>query len=87
MLLVNAPKPVPSDVFVVNAIVGPVEVLQQTPRDVMVEPPSEEIVPPETAELVVMVERTLVNKIGTLKLAAVTKEISFPYVVPLLLVA
>ena len=46
MLLVKEPVPVPSEVFVVSAIVGSALVLQQTPFAVIDAPPSEVIFPP-----------------------------------------
>jgi hypothetical protein len=51
---VKDPLPDPSDVFVVKAIVGFVDVLQTTPLAVIVAPPSEVILPPLVAELVVI---------------------------------
>ena len=48
--LLNVPEPVPLEVFVLNAMVGVVLVLQQTPREVMVEPPMSVIFPPQLAE-------------------------------------
>ena len=49
ILLVNAPVPVPSDVFVVSEIVGLVVVAQTTPLAVMELPPSAVMFPPLVA--------------------------------------
>jgi hypothetical protein len=50
MLLVKLPVPVPSEVLV-PAVVGVVEVLQQTPRAVIAAPPSLVMFPPPLAEV------------------------------------
>jgi hypothetical protein len=52
-LLVNEAAPVPS-VVLLSAVVGRVEVLQQTPLAVMVAPPLSEIAPPLDAIVEVM---------------------------------
>ena len=56
--------PVPSDVLVLNAIVAPELVLQQTPRAVTVEPPSAETFPPDDAVVPVIVEIVVVVNVG-----------------------
>ena len=81
MLLVKLPAPVPSDVLVLNEIVGPEPVLQQIPRDIMVEPPSEVVTPHETAveepiEAIALVKRT--GTVGVVTGAEVVNVTSFP---------
>ena len=63
MLLVNDPVPVPSEVFEF-AIVEFADVLQHTPREVIVEPPSEVMVPPQLADVMVMFEADEVETVG-----------------------
>jgi len=64
--LTKEPVPVPSEVFVGNAIVGFVAVLQTTPLLVIALPPSFEMAPPEEAEFIVtlLIEVVVIN--GTL---------------------
>ena len=50
-LLVKVPVPIPLAV-ILPAVVGPVDVLQQTPRAVTLAPPSEVIFPPAVAVVV-----------------------------------
>jgi hypothetical protein len=83
--LVKEPDPVPSDVFVDKAIVGFIDVDQQTPRPVIEEPPSEVILPPDVAVVAVIDEIDVVVNVG--KFTDVVKFISDPYEVPLVLVA
>jgi len=89
ILLVKDPVPVPSDVLVVRASVGPVVVLQQMPRAVTVEPPSEVIFPPDVAVVVPTVLAAVVVSVGNTGFAAsvVVNVSSFPYEVPSLFVA
>jgi hypothetical protein len=62
--LVNSPVPVPSFVFEL-AIVGPVEVLQQTPLADTDCPPSLDMYPPETAVVSVMFSTGEVDTVGS----------------------
>ena len=64
-LLVNAPVPVPSVVLVLNEIVGFVDVLQQTPREVTDAPPSFVILPPLVAVELVIEDDAVVESVGT----------------------
>jgi hypothetical protein len=84
MALVKTPVPVPSLVLVARATVGPVEVLQQTPRAETVSPPSAETFPPLVAAVAVIAEAAVVVRVGVV---VVVKVISLPYAVPTLLVA
>ena len=77
MLLVNG-EVVPSIVFEL-AVVGAVEVLQQTPCAVIAAPPVAVTVPPELA-VVAAIEVTAV--VVTVGAYIVVKIISFPYAVP-----
>jgi hypothetical protein len=81
MLLTKLPVPVPSDVLLF-AIVGPVEILQQTPRTVTEAPPSLVMLPPLVAVVEVMEVIAVVVRVG-IEAARVEKFISFPYTVPL----
>ena len=87
MLLAKVPVPVPSDVLVLKAVVGPDVVLQQTPRTVTVAPPSEVMFPPEVAVVDPMALAATVLSTGAVGLAMVVKLISSPYSVPTELVA
>ena len=78
ILLVNAPVPVPSDVFVVSEIVGLVVVAQTTPLAVMELPPSAEIFPPLEAVVVVMADIAVVEERVGADTALVVKLISVP---------
>jgi hypothetical protein len=75
---VNEPLPVPSDVFVVSAIVGSAVVLQQTPLALTAAPPSEVIFPPLVAEVEVIALKAVVETVGTPGVAVVVNEISAP---------
>ena len=88
-LLINVPDPVPSDVLVVRATVGPVAVLQQMPRAVTGAPPSEVMLPPEVTVVEPIVPAAVVVSVGKTGFTAivVVKVSSFPYEVPSLLVA
>jgi len=80
-LLVKLPVPVPSDVLVLNEIVGPEEVLQQTPRAVIVEPPSEVVTPPDTAVVEPIEAIAFVKSTGTVGVVTTAEEVnvtSFP---------
>jgi hypothetical protein len=78
--------PVPERSFVLLfAVVGPVVVFQQTPREVTVAPPSFVIFPPLVAVVAVMELIAVVDRVGTNGL--VVKLRSFPYAVPALLAA
>ena len=71
--------PIPEAFEVVELdIVGPVVVLQQTPRAVTVAPPSEVTFPPEEAVDVVIADVEVVVTVGIDKGVAVVNEISFP---------
>ena len=83
--LVKDPVPVALLVFVVSATVGPVLVLQQTPRAVTAAPPSLVTFPPPDAADDVMPVIELVVTVG--KAVAVVMVIWVPYAVPMLLVA
>ena len=87
ILLANVPAPVPSEVLVVRAIVGPDVVPQHTPRAVTVAPPSEVMFPPPVAVVVVMALAAVVLSVGNTGFAPVVKFISFPYTVFTKLVA
>ena len=65
MLLVKLPAPDPSVVLVLNATVGAADVLQQTPRAVIVEPPSEVVTPPDTAVVELIAVIAFVTRTGT----------------------
>ena len=65
MLLVKFPGPVPSDVFVLNEVVGADVVPQQTPRALIVEPPSEVVTPPDTAVVELIAVIAFVTRTGT----------------------
>jgi hypothetical protein len=84
MLLTKLPVPVPSDVLLF-AIVGPVEILQQTPRTVTEAPPSLVMLPPLLAVVAVTEVIAVVVRAGVTALVA--KLSSFPYAVLTLLVA
>ena len=75
--LVNIPVPVLSVVLVLNAVVGPVVVLQHTPCAVTVAPPSLVIFPPLVAVLCVIADAAVVVRTGTVD-AVEVKLISFP---------
>jgi hypothetical protein len=79
MALVKTPVPVPSLVLVARATVGPVEVLQQTPRAETVSPPSAVTLPPLLAVAPVMADIAVVETVGVV---SVVKVISEPYEVP-----
>jgi hypothetical protein len=82
--LVNEPAPVPSLVLLFR-VVGEVEdVLQQTPRAVIVVPPSFVTTPPLIALVAVIEVVEVVLNSGTPD--KVLKETSLPYVVPKLFV-
>ena len=67
ILLVKAPNPPPSKVLVESAMVGPVVVLQHTPRAVTAEVPMLVTVPPEMAEDEVIVPTAAVETVGSVK--------------------
>ena len=75
--LVNIPVPVLSVVLVLNAVVGPVVVLQHTPRAVTVAPPSLVIFPPLVAVVCVVADAAVVVRTGIVD-AVEVKLISFP---------
>ena len=75
--LVKIPVPVPSVVLVLNAVVGPVVVLQHTPRAVTVAPPSLVTFPPLVAVVRVIADAAVVVRTGTVA-AVEVKLISFP---------
>ena len=66
MLLVNAPEPVPSVVWLPVAT-GFGVVLQQTPRTVIAAPPSSVILPPLAAVVFVMDVAAVVVSVGMLE--------------------
>ena len=78
MELVKTPSPVPSDVFVASAIVGPVVVLQHTPLAVTVTPPSSVTSPPEEAPDVVISEIAVVVTTGRLLVLITTSALLYP---------
>jgi len=84
MLLINVPVPVPSEVIVVKATVGPVVVLQQIPRAVTGAPPSEAMFPPEVAVELPIVLADVVVSVGKTGFSGrlVVNVTSFPYNVP-----
>ena len=77
MLLVNAPVPLPSIVFVVKDIVGLAVVLQQIPLAVMVAPLSLVMFPPLVAVVPVMVDAAVVVSVGMVA-AFVVNTLSAP---------
>ena len=83
MALVKVPVPEPSEVLLL-AVVGPVVVLQHTPCALTVAPPSLVTLPPLVAVVDVIADSALVVIAGIVR---VVKLISFPYAVPMLLVA
>lgn len=81
---VNEPVPVPTAVWLPDDV-GYCEVLQQTPRPVIVEPPSPLMVAVQVAEeAVILVAADRVIETAPL---LVVKVCSAPYTVPVLLVA
>ena len=84
ILLVKLPIAVPSLVYE-PVVEGLFEVLQHIPLPVTADPPFEAIFPPDVAVVRVTEEAGIVVKDG--KSAAVIKLNSFPYVVPVALVA
>ena len=74
MELANDPVPVPSAVFEPE-IVGPVVVLQQTPRAVTVNPPSLVTLPPVSAASEVIEVITFVVTAGRLLTVTVTEAL------------
>ena len=77
----KVPDPVPSDVLVVNVIVGLVLVDQTTPLEVTAAPPSELIFPPVVAEFVVMAVIEVVISVGreTMELVFLMQRTEFPF--------
>ena len=71
--LVNVPVPVLSVVLVLNAAVGPVVVLQHTPRAVTVAPPSLVTVPPLVAVVVVIEDTAVVVTDGTTEIDRIAR--------------
>ena len=84
-VLVNVPVPVPSEVLLL-LIVGPVVVLQHTPRAVIGDPPSDVIVPPAMAAVVAIPLGVVVVRL-TMTVSGVMNATSLPYTVPLAFVA
>lgn len=85
MLLENDPPPVPLLVFVASPVVGPGEVLQQTPRTVTPVIQSPVIVPPEFADVEVNPDMPVVVIDGvTVPVVNISSE---PYDVPVEFVA
>lgn len=84
MLLVKLPVPVPS-IVVLFAVVGLVDVDQQTPLAVTSEPPSLVIFPPDTAVVAVTEPTAVVVSEGNW--IFVVNVSWLPYAVPSLLVA
>ena len=76
ILLAKFPVPEPSAVLE-SRIVGPVEILQQTPRAITADPPSTAIFPPLMAEVVVIEVIVVVVMVGW-DAIRVVKLISFP---------
>ena len=72
----KVPVPIPLAVILL-AVVGPVEVPQQTPRAVTLAPPSEVIFPPAVAVVVPTDEATVVVSVST-AVAGVVNDISLP---------
>ena len=73
-LLVKAPVPEPSLVLVAKATVGPVDVLQQTPRADTVSPPSADTVPPLVAVVAAIAEIAVVLTVGITSVVKVSSE-------------
>ena len=78
MVLVKLPVPVPSKVFVERLMVGPVVVLQHTPRAVMLAPPSAVTFPPEVAEVAEAKVPAVVVRVASTLLDWVVKNDSLP---------
>ena len=84
--LLKLPTPLPSVVFVLNVMVAPGTVLQQTPREVTVDPPSDVILPPDVAVVSAIDVIAVVLRAGSDVFNVV--NVSFlPYDVPAKLVA
>ena len=77
ILLIKIPVPEASEVIELF-IVGPLAVLQQTPRAVTAAPPSEVIFPPEEAVVVVIADAAAVVIVGANNGVDVVNEISLP---------
>ena len=84
---VKLPVPEPSLVFVLKEIVGVGLVDHTTPLIVTAAPPSELIFPPEIDVVDVIAEIDVVVTVGGIEPVPVVKVISFPYPVPVLLLA
>jgi hypothetical protein len=69
---------VPSDVFVLNVIVGPVVIAQHTPRAVIDPPPSLVTLPPLDAVVCVIKDATVVVRVGITIATVVLNVISDP---------
>ena len=78
MLLVKLPVPVPSAVLVLNEVVAPELVLQQTPLAVTADPPSALTTPPDEADEAVIAEIAVVVKAGIVAEAEVVNINSEP---------
>ena len=76
----NGPVPVPLFVLL-PAMVGFVDVDQQTPLAVTLAPPLDVTLPPETAVVNVIEEAAVVVTVG-ITIGFVSKTISLPYAVP-----
>ena len=72
----KTPVPIPLAVILL-LVVGPVDVLQQTPRAVTLAPPSEVIFPPAVAVVVPTDEAAVVVSVST-AVAGVVNDISLP---------
>ena len=83
ILLVKLPVPLPSVVWL-PLTVGFCEVLQHTPRAVILDAPEEVTFPPQVAEVTAILETSFVVTIGVDKVVNVRCS---PYAVPALLVA
>ena len=75
ILLVNTPVVVPSVVFVLNAVVGLVVVLQQTPLTVIVAPPLLVMLPPPVAVVCVIEVAEVVVRFGTKSTTALVENV------------
>jgi hypothetical protein len=76
-VLVNAPVPVPSEVWDPKNV-GLADMPQQTPRSVIESPPSKDTLPPETTPDAIISDTANVVTVGIVALLGVVKLKSLP---------